>query len=129
VTHRPWPTWCRLIALGAVVGASGAAKCGSDSDCPLQIRRIYLSGRAPQIIVRNKASYPVGQIVLHVAYEDLFSKYQEPTQAFDTIVRPKQRVTLSFPSIQGSIEWETVNVFATCQRVDSVPQVDSVPGR
>ena len=67
--------------------------------------------------------------MLHVAYEDLFSKYQEPTQAFDTIVRPRQRVTLSFPSIQGSIEWETVNVFATCQRADSVPQVDPVPGR
>ena len=47
----------------------------------------------------------------------------------DTIVRPNQRVTLSFPSIKGSIEWETVNVFATCQRVDSVPQADSVPGR
>lgn len=111
------------------MGTSLGAKCGSDPDCPLQIRRIYLAGRAPQIIVRNKASFPVGQIVLHVAYEDLFSKYQEPTQAFDTIVRPNQRVTLSFPPIKGSIEWETVNVFATCQRGDSVPQADSVPSR
>ena len=81
---------------------------------------MYLAGRAPQVVVRNKASYPVGRIVVHVAYEDLFNKYQEPTQAFDTIVRPNQRVTLSFPPIQGSVEWETVNIFATCQPIDSV---------
>jgi hypothetical protein len=120
----------RLVVVGALVGASTAATYAADPTCPLEIRRVYLSGKAPQIVVRNKAKYPVGGIVVHVAYQDLFTKYQEPTQAFDTVVvQPNQRMTLSFPSIQGSIEWETVNVFATCHAVDSLPRPDSAGGR
>ena len=120
----------RLVVVGALVGGSPAATYAADPTCPLEIRRVYLSGKAPQIVVRNKAKYPVGGIVVHVAYQDLFTKYQEPTQAFDTVVvQPNQRVTLSFPSIQGSIEWETVNVFATCHEVDSLPRPDSAGGR
>jgi len=120
----------RLVVVGVLAGASTAATYGADPTCPLEIRRVYLSGKAPQIVVRNKAKYPVGGIVVHVAYQDLFTKYQEPTQAFDTVVvQPNQRMTLSFPSIQGSIEWETVNVFATCHAVDSLPRPDSAGGR
>ena len=120
----------RLVVVGVLAGASTAATYAADPTCPLEIRRVYLSGKAPQIVVRNKAKYPVGGIVVHVAYQDLFTKYQEPTQAFDTVVvQPNQRMTLSFPSIQGSIEWETVNVFATCHAVDSLPRPDSAGGR
>ena len=120
----------RLVVLGALIGTSAGATPASDPSCPLEIRRVYVSGKAPQIVVRNKATYPVGGIVVHVAYEDLFTKYQEPTQAYDTVVvQPNQRVTLSFPSIQGSIEWESMNVFATCHAVDSLPRPDSAAGR
>ena len=119
----------RLVVLGALVGGSAAASHAADPSCPLEIRRYYLKGKAPQILVRNKATYPVGGIVVHVAYQDLFTKYHEPTQAFDTVVvQPNQRLTLSFPAIDGSIEWETVNIFATCHPVDSLSRPDSAGG-
>ena len=111
----------RLALLGAVLALGPAARYHSHTACPLQVRRVYLHGKAPQVVVRNKATYPVGHIVIHVAYQDLFTKYQEPTQAFDTVIAPDQRVTLSFPSLQGSVEWETMEVFATCEAADSVP--------
>jgi hypothetical protein len=126
-----WGLLRRLVPTAVVVGMTAAAKCrtGADSDCPLQIRRIYLTGRAPQVIVRNKASYPVGHVVIHAAYQDLFNKYQEPTKEFDTIIQPNQRLTLSLDPIKGSIEWESLNVFATCEPADSVQHADSTSGR
>jgi hypothetical protein len=119
----------RLVVLGTLVGGSAAWIYAADPRCPLEIRRYYLRGKAPQILVRNKATYPVGGIVLHVAYQDLFTKYHEPTQAFDTlVVQPNERMTLSFPPIDGSIEWESVNIFATCQAADSLQRPDSAGG-
>jgi hypothetical protein len=98
--------------------ATMAARCGPKNDCPLQVRRIFLSGRAPQVIVKNQAKYPIGHIVFHTAYEDLFSKYNELTLDVDTIVQPGERVTLGLKPITTSIEWETVEVYATCERVE-----------
>lgn len=54
-------------------------------------------------------------IVLHVGYEDLFSNYQEPSQAIDSIAQPGQRLTVSLDPIANSVDWETVQVFATCR--------------
>jgi hypothetical protein len=110
----------QLLTTTALLALLAGAHCGNGpgSDCPLQIRQYYLSHKAPQVVVRNKATYPVGQIVVHAAYQDLFNTYHEPTQAFDTILQPDQQVTLSLPPIQGSIEWESLSLFATCRAVD-----------
>jgi hypothetical protein len=108
--------------MAAVAILTTAAQCGSgpEQGCPLQIRRVYLSGRAPQVIVQNKASYPVGHVVIHAAYQDLLKNYQEPTQAFDTIIQPDQRLTLSMEPITGAgVDWESLNVFPTCQAASS----------
>ena len=105
----------RALGLAVVVALSGAARCGPKSDCPLEVRRWYLSGKAPQVVLRNNAALPVDSIVLHVAYEDLFSNYQEPSQAIDSIVQPGQRLTVSLDPIPNSVDWETVQVFATCR--------------
>ncbi len=66
-------------------------------------------------MLRNNAAHPVDSIVLHVAYEDLLSNYQEPSQAIDSIVQPGQRLTVSLDPIANSVDWETVQVFATCR--------------
>jgi len=83
--------------------------------CPLQTRDLYLADRAPQVVVRNPGTSSVTHIVLHLAYEDLLHKYQEPTQVFDTTVAPGERVTLSAAPITGSIAWGTLEVFFTCE--------------
>ncbi len=100
------------------LAATLAARCGPKTDCPLQVRRIFLSGRAPQVIVKNRADHPIGHIVFHVAYEDLFPKYHEITVDVDTIIQPGERVTLGLQPITTSVEWETVQVYATCQRME-----------
>ena len=107
----------RGLGLAVVVGLSAAARCGPKSDCPLEVRRWYLSGKAPQVVLRNNAAHPVDSIVLHVAYEDLLSNYQEPSQAIDSIVQPGQRLAVSLDPIPNSVDWETVRVFATCRPV------------
>lgn len=111
----------RFLPTAAGMAMIVGARCGASpsGDCPLDIRRVYLTGKAPQVIVQNKATYPVGQVVLHAAYQDLFNKYHEPTQAIDTVIQPNQRLTLSMPPVQGSVEWESLNMFATCERADS----------
>lgn len=116
-----WPFLKRLLPTAATMAVIVGAKCGSSpaSDCPLGIRRVYLNGKAPQVIVQNNGPYPVDQVVLHTAYQDLFNKYHEPTQAIDSVILPNQRLTLSMPPVEGSIEWETLNVFPTCQRADT----------
>ena len=107
----------RPLAIAAVAALSVGARCGPKSDCPLEVRRWYLSGKAPQVVLRNSAAHPVDSIVLHVAYQDLFGRYNEPSQAVDTIVQPGQRLTISLDPIPNSVEWETVQVFATCRPV------------
>jgi len=116
-----WRLLRRLLPTAATTAVIAGAKCGSSpaSDCPLGIRRVYLNGKAPQVIVQNNGAYPVDQVVLHAAYQDLFNKYHEPTQVIDSVILPNQRLTVSMPRIEGSIEWETLNVFPTCQRADS----------
>ncbi len=116
--------WLTIALLAALIAA---AHCSNrpGSDCPLQIRQYYLSHKAPQVVVRNTATYAVGRIVVHAAYQDLFNTYHEPTQAFDTILQPEQQVTLPLAPIQGSIEWESLSLFATCQ---AVGQLDPAPG-
>lgn len=69
----------RLAVMSAGLALGAAAPYRSRTGCPLQVRRVYLNGKAPQVVVRNKATYPVGHIVVH-----------------------------------GSVEWETTEVFATC---------------
>jgi hypothetical protein len=108
---QQWPA----LGLAAVAVLSVAARCGPKSDCPLEVRRWYLSGKAPQVVLRNNAAHPVDSIVLHVAYEDLLSNYQEPSQAIDSIVQPGQRLTVSLDPIANSVDWETVQVLATCR--------------
>ena len=105
----------RALGLAAVGALTAAARCGPKSDCPLEVRRWYLSGKAPQVVLRNNAAHPVDCTVLHVAYEDLLSYYQEPSQAIDSIVQPGQRLTVSLDPIANSVDWETVQVFATCR--------------
>lgn len=105
----------RALGLAVVVALSAAARCGPKSDCPLEVRRWYLSGKAPRVVLRNNAAHPVDSIVLHVAYEDLFSNYQEPSQAIDSIIQSGQRLTVSLDPIPNSVDWETVQVFATCR--------------
>lgn len=105
------------MACLAALAATLAARCGPKTDCPLQVRRFFLSGRTPQVIVKNKADHPIGQIVFHVAYEDLFPKYHELTVPVDTIIQPGERVTLKLEPITTSVEWETVQVYATCAAV------------
>jgi len=116
-----WWLLRRVLPTSATMAVIAGAKCGAgpNAGCPLEIRRVYLSGKAPQVIVQNKATYAVGQVVLHAAYQDLFNKYHEPTQAIDTVIQPNQRLTLSMPPVQGSVEWESLNMFATCERADS----------
>jgi hypothetical protein len=106
-----WP----VLGLAALAGLSAAARCGPKSDCPLEVRRWYLSGKAPQVVLRNNAAHPVDSIVLHVAYEDLLSNYQERSQAIDTVVQPGRRLTLGLDPIPNSVDWESVEVFATCR--------------
>ena len=108
---QKWPA----TGLAALAVLSAAARCGPKSDCPLEVRRWYLSGKAPQVVLRNNAAHPVDSIVLHLAYEDLFSNYQEPSQPLDSIVQPGQRLTVSLDPIPNSVDWETVQVFATCR--------------
>lgn len=103
------------LGLAAAVVALSGGRCGAQSDCPLQVRRWYLSAKAPQVVLRNNADHPVDSIVVHVAYEDLFGNYHEPVQALDTIVRPGERLTVSLDPISGSVEWESVLVFARCR--------------
>lgn len=105
----------RALGLAAVAALTAGARCEPRSGCPLEVRRWYLSGKAPQVVLRNGAAHPVDSIVLHVAYEDLFSNYQEPSQALDTMVQPGQRLTVSLDPIPNSVDWETVRVFATCR--------------
>ena len=107
----------RRLGLGLALLASVAARCGPKTDCPLQVRQIFLAGRAPQVIVKNRAAYPIGQIRVRLAYQDLFPVYHDSTFAIDTIVQPGERVTLGLPPISGSVDWETLSVFATCQQV------------
>ena len=107
----------RRLGLGLALLASLAARCGPKNDCPLQVRQVFLAGKAPQVIVKNRAAYPIGNIVFHVAYQDLFPVYHDSTFAIDTIVQPGERVTLGLPPISGSVDWETLNVFTTCQQV------------
>jgi hypothetical protein len=111
------------LCLAALAALSAAARCGSKTDCPLQVRRWYLSGKAPQVVLRNGGAGPVDSIVLHVAYEDLLSSYHEPTQALDTIIQPGQRLTVSLDPIASSVEWETVEVFATCRSATAAGSV------
>lgn len=108
---QKWPA----IGLAALAVLSAAARCGPKSECPLEVRRWYLSGKAPQVVLRNNAAHPVDSIVLHVAYQDLFGRYNEPSQAIDSIVQPGQRLTVSLDPIANSVDWETVQVFATCR--------------
>ncbi len=105
------------MACLAALAVTLAARCGPKTDCPLQVRRLFLSGRTPLVIVKNKADHPIGQIVFHVAYEDLFGKYQELTVDVDTIIQPGERVTLALEPITTSVEWETVQAYATCAPV------------
>jgi hypothetical protein len=107
----------RRLGLGLALLASVAARCGPKTDCPLQVRQIFLSGKAPQVIVKNRAAYPIGQIRVRIAYQDLFPVYHDSTFAIDTIVQPGERVTLGLPPIIGSVDWETLSVFATCEQV------------
>jgi hypothetical protein len=66
-------------------------------------------------VLRNNGAHPLDSIVLHVAYEDLFSNYHEPSQALDTIVQPGQRLSIGLDPIPNSVDWESVQVFATCR--------------
>jgi hypothetical protein len=109
------PLW--RLGLGLALLGSVAARCGPKNECPLQVRQVFLAGKAPQVIVKNRAAYSIGNIVFHVAYQDLFPVYHDSTFAIDTIVQPGERVTLGLPPISGSVDWETLNVFATCQQV------------
>jgi len=108
---QKWPA----LGLAALAVLSAAARCGPRSECPLEVRRWYLSGKAPQVVLQNNAAHPVDSIVLHVAYQDLFGRYNEPSQAIDSIVQPGQRLTVSLDPIANSVDWETVQVFATCR--------------
>jgi len=56
----------RPIALAVLLAASTAAQCASQSDCPLQIRQVYFSGRTPQVIVRNRSAQPIGRVGVSV---------------------------------------------------------------
>jgi hypothetical protein len=105
----------RRFILAMLAATAMAARCGPPTDCPLQIRQVFLSGKTPQVIVKNRAAYPIGELVFHVAYQDLFGYYHEPTVPVDSIVQPGQRLTLSLQPISTSVEWETLQVFATCK--------------
>jgi hypothetical protein len=116
------------LALGIFGGL--AAQCGQKkTDCPLQVRRISLSGRTPTVLVQNRADHPIGNIVFHVAYEDLFPKYHELTVPVDTVLQAGQKVTLPLQPINTSVEWETLQIYATCQRPDTDHPADSTPSQ
>jgi hypothetical protein len=119
----------RWVGLGLLASAGLAARCGPKNDCPLQVRRWYLSGRTPQVVVKNRAEHPIGNIVFHVAYQDLFPKYHEFAVELDTIVQPGERVTLALQPITTSVEWETVQVYATCQPAGAAPGADTSANR
>jgi hypothetical protein len=106
----------RLIGLLVVLAASAGAQCGAKNDCPaLQIRQVYLSGRAPQVIVKNRSDRPIDHVVFRVAYQDLFPKYHELTVESDSVIQPGQRSTIALEPIGSSVDWETLNVSASCE--------------
>ncbi len=110
---------CCAVALGLLLAASAAARPAPQGTCPLQIRQTYLSGRTPQVIVRNRGDRPLGHLVFRVAYQDLFPKYHELSVESDSIVPPGQRMTISLQRIDTSVEWETLSVSVTCEAVTS----------
>jgi hypothetical protein len=107
----------RGVALALLLAPCAALRPAPAGDCPLQIRQIYLSGRAPQVIVRNRGDHPVGHLVFRVAYQDLFPRYQELTVESDSIVQSGQRMTISLQRIDTSVEWETLSVSVACEAV------------
>lgn len=113
----------RSLSLPLLIAAAAAPRtgCGAVTDCPLQVRRVYLVHNAPQVVVKNATAYPIDQIILHVPYNDLFNRYHEPTKAFDIVMLPGDRQTLSADAIEGSVNWESLNIFPECRvAADSV---------
>jgi hypothetical protein len=113
----------RSLSLSLLIATAAAQRtgCGAVTDCPLQVRRVYLVHKAPQVVVKNATAHPIDQIVLHMAYTDLFNRYHEPTKAFDIVLPPGARQTLSADPIEGSVNWESLNVFPECHvAADSV---------
>jgi hypothetical protein len=109
------------VSLMIVTAAASRTGCGGVTDCPLQVRRVYLIHNAPQVVVKNETPHPIDQIVLHVPYADLFNRYHEPTKSFDIVLLPGERQTLSADPIKGSVDWESLNVFPECRvAADSV---------
>jgi hypothetical protein len=105
----------RGIGLVIVLAASGAARCGAKNECPgLQVRRVFLSGRAPQVIVRNRSDHPISHLVFRIGYQDLFPEYHELTMESDSVIQPGQRLTIALQPITTSVDWETLNVSASC---------------